>query len=131
MWEITGDAELMTKLGCIVSIGAGINSTDTHENAPKRVAETLRRIAIESENTEHLFSHKWNQKTKYYRFHLSTLGLVSLEEHKEKSKIAVLTRDYLEDPERKIMMRACTKNMVGDGNYFPKISKDVPTTMPS
>jgi hypothetical protein len=131
MWEIAGDDELSAKLGCIVSIGTGINSTDSHENALKCVAGTLRQMVIETEKTEKSFSRKWNQEKKYYRFNLSTHGDVGLEEHKEKFKIGSYTREYLEHGDRKNMMRDCAKNMVGDGNYFPKISKYVLTTVPS
>jgi hypothetical protein len=131
MWGIAGDDELSAKLGCIVSIGTGINSTDSHENALKCVAGTLRQMAIETEKIEKSFSQKWNQKNKYYRFNLSTLGHVGLKEQKEKSKIESYTRGYLEHGDRKNMMRDCAKNMVGDGNYFPKISKYVLTTVPS
>jgi hypothetical protein len=118
MW-VDRDDELRAKLGCILSIGAGINAAD---NALKHFAETLKLMASESERIETLFSRTWNQGNKYYRFNLPTPAHVGLE---EKLKIA----SYLENGDRKIMMEDCAKNMVGDGNYFPEIRKYVLTTV--
>jgi hypothetical protein len=108
VWGITGKYKLRAYLGCIVSIGMGIKSTDIYKNTDKCLAKTLKRMAIEKENTEELFSQNWDQGKKYYRFNLPTLAHVSFEEHKEKLQIESDTEKYLAHLSYKLKSSAVT-----------------------
>ncbi|ORY07783.1 phospholipase [Clohesyomyces aquaticus] len=89
---------------CFVSIGTGHPGTEDygHKNL-LAIIETLKRISTETEKTAEAFWKTQNERNlhgRYFRFNV-THGLegISLEEYKEKAKIAARTNAYLSSGE--------------------------------
>jgi hypothetical protein len=119
IWNIQGDDDLIAKLGCIVSIGAGPLNTHLARRDKRFEFLTQELKAIEEDTllTETKFSSRcqWWAKTKYYRFRVEKeFKNVGLLEHDKKDKIEEETAAYLGHGSNKDLIKKCAE-IIGDG----------------
>jgi hypothetical protein len=119
IWNNQSDDDLMAKLGCIVSIGAGSLNTALAQRDKRFgfLTEKLKGMEKDTSSTETEFSKRirgWT-KTKYYRFNIEKeFENVGLLEHEKKDIIEEETTAYLGHENNMALIKDCSK-IIGEG----------------
>ena len=95
------------KVGCIVSIGTGIQPSSDVGKSLKPLLETLKIMATDTEQVAREFKEEFEARHKerkvYFRFNVQQgLGQVRLEEWREFDRVTVATQDYLRENWREV-----------------------------
>jgi hypothetical protein len=126
IWNIQGDDDLIARLGCIVSVGAGPLNTDMALR-DKRFRFLTQELKDMEENTAKLLTEKEFSrrgklyKAKSYRFEVEkAFRNVGLFEHNKKKKIEQETEAYLRHGSNEVLVNKCA-NIIGDGVSMSEI----------
>jgi predicted acylesterase/phospholipase RssA len=101
----------------IISIGTGTTPEKPMEKSVISLIKTIKSIATETEKTAALFQEsKRNEITdghlQYYRFNVTGLGGIGLEEWEKLGDIQSRTRTYLDHPNTRDLFRRCVAAIV-------------------
>jgi predicted acylesterase/phospholipase RssA len=106
------------RIQCIISIGTGVPDLEDFGDNLKKVIDTIKAIAVETETTERRFSQNHERLGvggRYFRYNVQQgLGNVGLDEHKEVPRIQVATKHYLELPQMEVVINAFVNARVPD-----------------
>ncbi|XXH05415.1 hypothetical protein Hte_011841 [Hypoxylon texense] len=109
----TGELQPLVK--CFVSIGTGDPGKKPVGDDLKKVFDTLKYIATETETTAAEFLSSWRahyDQRRYFRFNVPQgLQGVGLAEWDRKGVIKEATESYLDDQAQKFSLRDCAKNL--------------------
>ncbi|OXV08909.1 hypothetical protein Egran_03325, partial [Elaphomyces granulatus] len=119
---IWSDAE--HRIQCIISIGTGVPDLKDFGDNLKKVIDTLKDIATETEATERRFSrdHEYlGVGGRYFRYNVQQgLENVGLDEYREVPRIQVATKHYLELPQMEFDINAFVNARVPD--FLPPLT---------
>ena len=116
IWK-PGQGRLEQMLKCVVSIGTGNPGTSAIGDKPWTIAEALKDIATQTENTERVFAMKHHDllgpERRYFRFNVDQgLQDVGLEEYKRQGEIINATAKYLNDHQLvRMQFQDCATNL--------------------
>lgn len=120
LWAEAGDVwreegPLQDNIQCLVSIGTGVPSPHAFGNTLPQLANTLKELATETENTAATFFQEQRQlvqDNKYFRFNVTKLlETVGLEEIEKRNVVAAATSFYLSSEEISEQMQRCGENL--------------------
>jgi predicted acylesterase/phospholipase RssA len=120
MWkeavDICEGEDLNDNLCCIVSIGTGAPTLKKFGTSAKEVAESVVRIATETEETANDFNHTHpelnREPRRYFRFSTPRgLGEIQLDESSEVATIEDMTAHYLRDENTYKLVQLCAKRI--------------------
>lgn len=118
MWkeaiDICEGEPLIDNLGCVVSIGTGVPNLKRFGSSVKDVAESIIRIATQTEETANNFHHAHPElnsgQQRYFRFNTPRgLGEIDLDEASEVGMIEDMTIHYLKDENTYKQVQICAK----------------------
>ena len=106
LWDeakyVWAGGRLEDRVKCVVSIGTGVPSMEAFGTKFWEIAQTLQKIATETEKTASNFHRDHmdlSRAYQYYRFNVSQgLQKVGLEDAKQRGVIAAATRNYILSP---------------------------------
>lgn len=104
-------------LRCVVSIGTGNPGTSEIADKPWKIAEALKNIATQTENTDRVFALQHQdllgQERRHFRFDVDQgLQNVGVEEYKRQGEIINATAKYLNDHHLvRIQFQDCVSNL--------------------
>ncbi|KAF2156368.1 FabD/lysophospholipase-like protein [Myriangium duriaei CBS 260.36] len=118
MWEeaqnlLPSTGKVEQELNCLVSIGCGIKSLHKFGEDTSSLAQTLARIAIETENTAARFL---NDKSliadagMYYRFSAPSVG--DVEDVEERASVVQMTDHYIDARDTQDQLQLCTSKLL-------------------